>query len=222
MANKRRSVAIIGLGTLGQAVARELTRIGDRVLGVDLDDRSVANLCDEIDSSVVANASELKSMQELGLEAYDAVIVAIGENMQANILASMHALEVGCKNVWAKAQNDTHRTILERIGVHHVMVPEQTQGLHIAQLVHNPRLRSYLRLWEEMFLAEVRVPRRLFGQTLSLSDMKDRLGVTCIGLLREQAFLEPATCEKELLDGDYLLLLGNRSDIRQFADGDDV
>jgi len=132
MANKSRNVAIIGLGTFGVSVARELTRMGDNVLGIDDDPARVSMICDEIKSSIQVDATDDKALSQCALETYDAVLVSIGENTEASILAAMNVIELGCRQVWVKAQTETQRKILKAIGVHHVVLPEQRFGTHIA------------------------------------------------------------------------------------------
>ena len=124
MANKSRNIAIIGLGTFGISVARELTRMGDNVLGIDDDPARVSMICDEIKSSVQADATDEKALSQCALETYDAVLVSIGENTEASILAAMNAIELGCQQVWVKAQTETQKKILKAIGVHNVVLPE--------------------------------------------------------------------------------------------------
>tara|TARA_R100000365_G_C2748642_1_gene80924 strand:- start:3208 stop:3963 length:756 start_codon:yes stop_codon:yes gene_type:complete len=222
MAQSRRNVVVIGLGTFGTAVARELTRMGDRVLGVDVNEAEVASIADEIDSALVADAADIKAVREIGLEAYDAVIISIGENMQSSILAAMNILEAGCTDVWVKAQSDTHKTILERIGIQNVVLPEANEGLHLAQLVHNPRMRNYLCLWDEVFLAEIRVPSRFSTRGFSPQRLKDKYALTCLGVIRDKQVFPIEDGEQNLGEDDRLILFGNRADIRRFADGSDA
>ncbi|HRM75850.1 MAG TPA: NAD-binding protein, partial [Paracoccus sp. (in: a-proteobacteria)] len=41
MGRKQRSFVVVGLGAFGSVVATELARFGNRVLGIDLDERPV-------------------------------------------------------------------------------------------------------------------------------------------------------------------------------------
>jgi len=152
MANKSRNVAIIGLGTFGVSVARELTRMGDNVLGIDDDPARVSMICDEIKSSIQVDATDDKALSQCALETYDAVLVSIGENTEASILAAMNVIELGCRQVWVKAQTETQRKILKAIGVHHVVLPEQRFGTHIAQIIHNPHLEDFISLGDGQYI----------------------------------------------------------------------
>jgi trk system potassium uptake protein TrkA len=218
MANKRRTVAIIGLGLFGTVLSRELTRMGDRVLGLDSDEKRVTNLADEIDSAMQVDASDLKALKECGLEACDSVVVSIGENMQANILATMNVQELGFKQVWVKAQSDAHLKILTAIGIQNIVRPEQDFGLRIAQVIHNPRMSEYLALGAGKYVAEIEVPEQLFGTSVGKLKL-EQYDLRCLGVFRSGDVLEAELDSIKLIEKDSLLIFGKRPDLRRFADG---
>ena len=218
MANKRRTVAIIGLGVFGSVLSRELTRMGDRVIGLDRDEKRVSDLADEIDSVMQVDASDLKALKEVGLEACDSVVVAIGEDMQASLLAAMNVQEIGCEGLWVKTQSPAHRKVLEALGVGNIVQPEQEFGLRIAQVIHNPRVSDYLALGNGKYVAEIEVPREMVGATtdrLKLAECQ----LKCVGVFRSGELLQSGLDAAELVSGDRLLIFGRRSDLRRFADG---
>lgn len=218
MANKSRTVAIIGLGLFGTVLARELTRMGDRVVGLDSDASRVTSLAGEIDSAMQVDASDLKALKQCGLEACDSVVVSIGENMQANILASMNVQEIGCKQIWVKAQSEAHLKILTAIGIRDIVRPEQDFGLRIAQVIHNPRVTDYLALGGGQYVAEIKVPEQLFG--LCVGKLKlAHFDLRCLGVFRSGGLMDAQLETIELAASDRLLIYGKRPDLRRFADG---
>jgi len=82
MSQKPRNIVIIGLGSFGLALARELTRMGDRVLGIDIDAKPIQSICDELDSALQADASDIKALKQCGLENYDSTVISIGEDLK--------------------------------------------------------------------------------------------------------------------------------------------
>ena len=89
-----RSVAIIGLGTFGTSVARHLAKLGDRVLAIDTKESHVGEVCEELDETVQADATDIKVLQEFGLEDYDAVVVSIGAKIEPSIVVAMNLKEL--------------------------------------------------------------------------------------------------------------------------------
>ena len=218
MATKSRNVAIIGLGTFGVSVARELTRMGDNVLGIDDDPKRVTMICDEIKSSIQADATDDKALSQCALETYDAVLVSIGENTEASILAAMNVMELGCKQVWVKAQTSRQKKILEAIGVHHVVLPEQRFGTHIAQIIHNPYLEDFMSRGDGQYVVMMDVHNALKGKRLSDLDFEKAHSISCVGVFSDGVFTSPAEFTKSLGESDKIILFGTRSQLRNFAD----
>jgi len=218
MANKSGNVAIIGLGTFGVSVARELTRMGDNVLGIDDDPARVTMICDEIKSSVQVDATDSKALSQCALETYDAVLVSIGENTEASILAAMNVMELGCRQVWVKAQTETQRKILKAIGVHHVVLPEQRFGRHVAQIIHNPQLEDFMSLGDGQYVVMVEVPTSLAGKLLTEFKFEKDYNISCMGVYADGVFSGPAEFKDALKENDKIILFGTRSQLRKFSD----
>ncbi|MFI0827567.1 potassium channel family protein [Streptomyces roseolus] len=71
----------------------------------------------------------------LGVNEFTSAVVGIGSDIQASILISSNLLEAGVPSIWAKAISRQHGQILERLGVHHVVLPEREMGERVAHLV---------------------------------------------------------------------------------------
>lgn len=218
MANKSRNVAIIGLGTFGVSVARELTRIGENVLGIDDDATRVSMICDEIKSSIQVDATDGKALSQCALETFDAVLVSIGENTEASILAAMNVMELGCKQVWVKAQTETQRKILKAIGVHHVVLPEQRFGTHIAQIIHNPHLEDFMAIGDGQYVVTMEVHSSLAGKFLTEFKFEKAHNISCMGVYTDGVFSAPAEFNDALKANDKIILFGTRSHLREFSD----
>lgn len=218
MANKSRNVAIIGLGTFGVSVARELTRMGDNVLGIDDDPARVSMICDEIKSSIQVDATDDKALSQCALETYDAVLVSIGENTEASILAAMNVIELGCRQVWVKAQTETQRKILKAIGVHHVVLPEQRFGTHIAQIIHNPHLEDFISLGDGQYIVIIEILPTLAGKLLKDFKFEEAHNISCMGVYTNGVFSVPTEFNDALKANDKMILFGTRNQLRKFSD----
>jgi len=86
---RNRSFAVIGLGTFGSTVATELSKFGNHVLGLDVDERRVARQADALAEAIIADGRDEDALREAGVGNYDVGVVAIGEDLEANILCTM-------------------------------------------------------------------------------------------------------------------------------------
>ena len=80
-------VAVIGLGRFGESIARELVAGGTEVLGIDSDPKTVQRLAGTLTHTVIADATDEAAMRQLGVDGFERVVVGIGRNLEASILA---------------------------------------------------------------------------------------------------------------------------------------
>lgn len=215
---KDRSFAVIGLGSFGSSVARELARFGNYVLGIDILERNVSQLADELSEAVIADGRDEDALREAGLGSYDVVLVAIGEDLEASVLCTMNVKMLGVETVWVKALSRTHHRILAKLGVDRVVQVEQEIGLHVAQRLHNPAIRDYMALGNGYYVVNIEIPERLAGRTLASLGIADAFEVRCLGIMRGTDHLNSAKTGLKLEEGDRMLVLGQRQELRRFGD----
>lgn len=217
MSKKQRNIAVIGLGTFGATLARELARFGDHVLGIDCDDSIVSAIAEDIDRAVIGDATEAKALEEAGIADYDVCVVATTRDLESNLLAVMHARQVGVKTIWAKSMSTTHTSILEHIGVERILQPEASYGELVAQQLHNPLVIGSVKLADGLHFAMIEAPQKVCGKCLEDLELTNSEGIRCVGIQRKDSFVEPTDGE-EVREGDHLLLIGSRDAMRGFAD----
>ena len=210
-------VAVIGLGTFGATVAADLATFGHHVIGIDIDERRVNELADRIAQGVIADAREERALQDAGVDQCDAVVIAVGEDLEANIVGAMNARVLGVRQVWVKSRSRTHRRILSRIGVDHVVSPERDMGHRVAQTIHNPFVADYMVASGNLTVVSLNAPQRLVGRHLVAIGFAERHAIECLGLLRAGQLMRFAA-DPAVEPGDTLLLLGRRGDLQRFGE----
>lgn len=215
---KSRSVAVIGLGTFGTTVASEMMRFGNYVLGIDTVERNVSQVAETLAEAVIADGRDEEALREAGVGNYDVAVVAIGEDLEANILCTMNVKMLGVPTVWVKAISRTHHRILTKIGVDRVIQPEQEIGRHIAEMLHNPLVRGYVSLGNGFHVVDFRVPESLDGKGVEKVHLSDKFELRALGLMRGSEFIACEAGEAEMKTDDKLLLLGRRENLRRFGD----
>ena len=210
-------VAVIGLGTFGGTVAKDLAAFGHHVVGIDIDERRVNAFADDLAQAVIADARDERALQDAGVDQCDAVVVAMGEDLEANIVGAMNARVLGVRRVWVKSRSRTHRRILSKIGVDHVVNPEQDMGHRIAQTIHNPFVADYMVAQGGATVVSLNAPEGMVGRTLGAIEFKRRYEIECLGLLREGK-LHRLHDDPTIAAGDALLLLGRRQNLQRFGE----
>ena len=215
---KTRSFAVIGLGTFGSTVAGELARFGNPVLGIDIDERRVSAMADSLSEVVIADGRDEAALREAGVGDYDVAVVAIGEDLEASILCTMNVKLLGVGAIWVKAMSRTHHRILSKMDVDRVILAEQEIGQHVAQMLHNPLVRDYVSLGNGYIVVDLKVPEQLDGKAVGDVALLSQHDLRMLGAMRDGEFLSCESGELVLREGDKLLVLGKRINLRKFGD----
>ena len=138
--------AVIGLGSFGATVATELIGLNHDVIGIDSNKKYVENISDQLTHAVIADATDEHVLNELNIQNCDAVVVAIGEDIEASILCVLHLKNLGIEKIWVKAKSKAHHMILTHLGVNKIIHPEEDMGVRIAQSLSYPMVSRYMAL----------------------------------------------------------------------------
>jgi len=218
MAKETRSFAVIGLGAFGTAVATELARFGNQVIGVDLDERRVAQMASSLSSAVILDTTDEVALREAGIDQYDVALIAIGRDIQASILTTMNLKLLGIGTIWVKASNKTHHRILSKLGADRVILPEQEMGRHIAQMLNNPMVQDYVSLGNGFSVVNIVIPERLSGAEIGALGIGQTHDLRLLGLMRGTEYRAASAPSFLLETDDKLILLGKRAELRRFGD----
>ncbi len=210
------SVAVIGLGRFGRALALELMAAGTDVLGIDLDEELVQSLNGQLTQVVRADSTKEEALRQLAVHEFDRVVVAIGDDISASILTSSVLLSMGIPVIWAKVVDDRHGLILEQLGVHHVIYPEKDMGRRVAHLVRGAAL-DYIEVDRGYALVKAAVPAALLDTRLGDTGLRASHGVTVAAFKRGEEPWRNADADTVLRAGDTVLVVGPTSSAESFA-----
>jgi len=175
---------IIGLGRFGSRLAQALTEAGQEVIAVDVDDDLVERMRDEVALAVRLDATEAESLQSQDLGEVDAAVVSIGEDFEANVLATTTLKAMGVPRVISRASTVTQRRILKRVGADEVILPEEEVADRLARQLVNPNIVEHLSLSEGHSLIQVRAPKAWHDKTLGEIDLRRKYEVNLVAIRR--------------------------------------
>jgi trk system potassium uptake protein len=218
LASHKEPVAVIGLGRFGTALALELARGGTEVLAVDSRPDIVQRLSGQLGHVVVADSTDPDALTEIGIGDFNRAVVAIGNDLEASILTTALLAELEIRDIWAKAISRQQATILERIGAHHVVFPEQDMGERIAHLVAG-RLLDWVELDPQWVFAKTKPPRELVGVPLGETGLRKKHRVTVVSVKPEhQASYTHADYDTVLTYGSVIVIAGRPADVERFVE----
>ncbi|KIO48165.1 TrkA family potassium uptake protein [Nitrosospira sp. NpAV] len=212
----KHTYSVIGLGVFGSTIALELSRLGHDVIGIDLNPNLVSEIADRITQAVIADARDEKVLRDLGVHECDGVVVAIGEDIEANILATLIVKGMPKPQVWAKALNPNHHRILEKLGTDHIVHPEHEMGLRLARGMIYPEVMDYISLGHEQFTVEVRASERLAGQKMDALHLLEN-DLQCLLIKHQNKVMAPPPQQYVFQLNDKILLLGTLGNLRKIT-----
>lgn len=210
------SIVVIGLGRFGGAVAESLIDLGHDVMGIDAEEGPVQAWSHRLTHAVQADCTNAQVLRQLGVADFAHAVVGIGDDLAASLMAVLALVELKVKDIWVKATAPEHGHIAERIGAHHVIYPEADMGRRVARLITG-RMMDYIEIDEGFAVAKVLAPEAAVRDGLARPDIRDRFGVTLVGLKRPSQAFEHATPETRVRTGDVVVVAGPARLVEKFA-----
>ncbi len=208
---------IIGLGRFGSAVAQTLAENGQDVIIVDKDPDRVRELRYLTDYAYVISKLDQTALEEIGVGDCQAAIVAIGSQMDANILATLYCLNLKVPKVIAKANSKDQGIILKKLGAQ-VVYPEQDMGIRLANQLSNKKVVDYFSVSGNIDLAQIKVPHSFVGKQLKALALRQNYGISVIAIQTGQETIEEIDPDYVFEEGDTIIVIGSNENIRNFEE----
>lgn len=209
-------VLVIGLGRFGSSVAKSLVRLGHEVLAVDERPDIVQKFAGEFTHIVSADTTDTEALRQIGAEQFRRAVVGIGTDIEASVLTVLSLSDLGVPEIWAKAISGKHAAILERVGATHVVRPEADMGKRVAHLVTGT-MTDYIEFDDGFALARTRTPEVACGKTLAESALRQKYGITVVGVKARGEDFTYARPETPISQSDELIVSGATNKVEAFC-----
>jgi trk system potassium uptake protein TrkA len=212
----RGEIVVIGLGRFGSALAHTLVEMGYEVLGVDSNDDIVQRHSGTLTHVVRADTTDERALRQIGAADAFTAAVCIGNGIEASVLTTTALVDLGVKNIWAKAITESHGRILQRVGAHHVVFPEAEMGSRVAHLLTG-QMMEYIVLDDDFVIVETAVPPEYVGKSLGSSNIRAQHRVTVVCVKPSGGQFTYASPDTVLGQHDLIVIAGHRHDVEKFA-----
>lgn len=209
-------VLVVGLGRFGTSVALALVRLGHEVLAVDERPEIVQRFAGEFTHVVAADTTDTEALRQIGAEQFGLAVVGIGTDIEASVLTVLSLVDLGVKEVWAKAINAKHARILERVGATHIVRPESAMGERVAHMVTGAMI-DYIEFDDGFAIARTSTPQVACGKTLAESALRQKHGITVVGIKRRNEDFTYARPETSIEATDELIVSGPTDRVEAFC-----
>jgi trk system potassium uptake protein TrkA len=206
---------VIGLGAFGSALGIELYQRGHVVLGIDLNEKLVNEHQDKLTQVLQCDATNEAALRAAGVPDYDYAIIAIGDHIEDNILATQTVLDLGVKRVWSRAENQRHANILAKLGVERVVDPEVEAAHKCARILGSRSVLDFIEFSPGFSLAQIVVGPTHNGKSLKEINFRQKYQASVIAIRRQDESVPIATPEDVIYEGDVLFVAGKTEDMEK-------
>ena len=146
----KRDIAVIGLGTFGEALSKKLYDAGNNVLAIDTNSDKINHIKDYVTEAIAADATNENILMELNINKVEAVILCMSNNFENLILSLTYLKKIKAKKVYAKANTEIQKEILLKIGADEVILPEKEAALQLANKLDRPNIKEIFKIDDEI------------------------------------------------------------------------
>ena len=215
-------IVIIGLGTIGKTILKNLSRKGHSITIIDEDKNKIEGLIEKYDvSGIVGNGACLDIQREAGVRGAD-LAIALTNSDELNVFACLVAKKNGVKNTIARVRNpDYRKQIMEmkdELGISMIVNPEQDTAAEIFNLINLPSIAQAEHFAKgRVLLVEIVAEKgcALIGETLITLGKKLNTKVLICAVQRGQNVIIP-TGNFVIEEGDRIHLTSDAKSLRDF------
>ena len=190
---EKKSILILGLGRFGRHMAQKLIESGHEVLAVEWNEDRADDAVGLVQQILIGDVTDERFMESLGVRNFDFAVVAISENFQHVLEATVLLKDLGCRYVIARATKDVHRKLLLRNGADYVVYAEREIAERLAIKFGADNIFDYIELTPEIGIYEVAVPREWIGKSILEWSIRNKYQVSVLATKKnEQIFPLPS------------------------------
>ena len=204
------SYVVIGLGRFGTELATRLYDCGEEVMVIDTNEILIDKIADRVTRAVAADARDIDVLRKLGVGNFDRAVVAVGTDLGTSALITMNLKSLGVPFVMCKAQDETYRAILEKLGANKVLIPEWEMADKLALGLTHAGVMEYIELSQEYGIVEIKPTPAWVGKTIRELELRTRYGMNVIAVRVDEDTIQiPPDIDTPIPEDAGMVMLGS-------------
>lgn len=208
-----KSILLIGLGRFGKHIAMKLNELNHQVMAVDKQEERVNDILPYVTNAQIGDSTNEDFLKSLGVNNYDACIVAIGGDFQSSLETTSLLKELGGKLVVSRAAKDVQAKFLLRNGADEIVYPEKQIAYWTAIRYSSDHILDYIKIDEEHSIFEMMVPEDWVGKTIGELDVRKRYHINILAIKERGVMNAMITPDVRLMENETILMLGKTKEI---------
>lgn len=211
----KKQFVVIGLGRFGSTLAKTVYELGHDVLAIDKDEEKVQDIADHVTHAIQMDATDENALKNVGLRNFDVAVVTIGTDIQASIMATLLTKEMEVNFIIAKAHNEQHAKVLDKIGADKVILPEQDMGVRVAHNLVSSNILDYIELSSEYSIMEIEALDEWDSKSLKDLELRKKYGINIVAIKDGKNINVSPNADDMIKKGDIMVALGSVGDLRK-------
>lgn len=211
----KKEFLVLGLGKFGMSIAKTLSKMGCQVIAVDKNEEKIQDIAEEVTYAVSADVTDIDVLKNLGISNLDAAVIAISNDMEASIMATILVKELGVPTVLAKASNEVHKKILLKIGADTVVFPEIEMGTRVARNLVSGDFVDLIELSSNFSIIETYVRKAWIGMSIRSIGFREKYKINVIAVKEGNNIDVSPNPNEPLREQQMLILLGDNKSLKE-------
>ena len=213
----KKSFLIIGMGTFGHHLCRELANQRCEVMVVDINPEAEEDVLGIVVSAKVGDCTNEEVLRSFGIPDFDACFVCVSSDFKNSLQITSLLRELGARKILCKAVDDIHKKFLLRNGADQVIFPEQEAALSLAVSESSDDIFDCITLTAEYSIYELKVPDSWVGKSIADLNVRSRYRLNILAI-KTDAGMQPLTDAAHVFRGEeHLMVMGMVEDVRKLV-----
>ncbi len=210
-----KSILLIGLGRFGKHIAMKLRELNHQVMAVDCNEELVQEILPYVTNAQIGDSTNEEFLRSLGVDNYDACIVAIGDDFQSSLETTSLLKELGATMVVSRAATDVQEKFLLRNGADEVVYPEKQLARWTAIRCSADHILDYIEIDGDHAIFEVTIPKAWLGKTVGQLDIRKKFSINILAVKTGRKLDSFITPDTMLTEEKSLMVMGKYKDLQK-------
>ena len=212
-----KQIAILGLSHFGKSVLDELLTLNVDVFIIDKNREVIDTYKDISAGAVVLDILNIENLQKVLPSGVDAVVIDMGDSIEASILAASYCSKLKMKMIIVKAETEAHAEILELVGATKIIFPNKEAAKRVTPLLFSDVLLNYFPISESISIVEIELPSFMIGKTVLDSELRSKYNLNLIAVRQPDTKFQLFPVDYRFKIGDIALFSGDDKSLDDFT-----
>lgn len=217
---KKKTVAVIGLGMFGLDLVKKLKALRAEVIAIDKDASKVLLVGDIADRSFICDGGSIKSLEEIGIDKVDHVIVAMGQgnpnSVVSTITTTLTLKKLGVKDIVVRSDDDSYSDLLQEIGASFLFSPLKMASEKLSNIVLAENYEDYFNISDDYSVLQIEVSSDYKEVSLLDLNTPQNYGVIIVLIKRDGKVFMPRSIDT-IKANDEIFAFGTKEDADRLA-----